>query len=114
MSQGLTYETALALKKAGFPQTYRDGRFYDIQGCVCRADVNTQPNESLVDCSIPTLSELIEACGDKFYGLTKWDKGWMAFEDLIGSYDGFNFIGLHESSTPEEAVAALYLSRKRF
>lgn len=54
---------------------------------------------------IPTLSKLIEACGEEFYYLTKYIIGsgtyWRAF-----SMDGN---GTNKADTPEEAVAKLWL-----
>lgn len=80
----ITYELAKKLKDAGLQTPYaRIEQYYP--------DVN-----------IPTLEELIEACGDKFSTLTNragnpyWRAWGITGEDVQGS-------------TPEEAVANLYL-----
>jgi hypothetical protein len=51
----------------------------------------------------PTLSELIEACGDEFTFLEKMDKTWTAFPPMPNYKNG------QHGSTPEEAVAKLWL-----
>lgn len=51
----------------------------------------------------PTLSELIEACGDDFFDLTKTVKGWWSRGGVFGSVN--KLMG----ETPEEAVVYLYL-----
>lgn len=55
---------------------------------------------------VPTLSELIEACGDDFKNLTK-DGNW--YTNLVAGnedyYESFDSIG----DTPEEAVAKLWI-----
>jgi len=80
----MTHELAKELKDAGFPQ--REGR----------------------GVKHPTLSELIEACGDKFYGLHRMVNGeWLAFMyDIEDSTRQVETIG----SMPEEAVAHLWLA----
>jgi hypothetical protein len=54
------------------------------------------------------LSELIDACGDRFYGVMRdvFDKGWTA-----GEYWDYDFFGgeIAYGNTPEEAVANLYI-----
>lgn len=102
----MNYELALKLKEAGFPQKTT------IKACangIC-TDVGL-PYE-------PTLSELIAACGDKFGALEKialTGIEWQAFSRqefqkygqdsrLVGNATGY------AGSTPEEAVANLYLA----
>lgn len=52
----------------------------------------------------PILSELIEACGDRFYSLWRRENGeWRSASEKEGN----DFI---VGSTPEEAVAKLWLS----
>lgn len=94
----------LALKEAGFPQTnpvYITGRI---------------PNEKFV--SYPTLSELIEACGEEFKILTnigtptrKW-VAWRTLFDLDKENKVISNGSGYDGSTPEEAVAKLYLALK--
>lgn len=86
----MKYELAKQLKEAGYKAPYaRTEQYY--------SDVN-----------IPTLSELIEACGDKFYALNKLgnpfpNEDWCAEGETLP--DSMDFTG----STPEEAVAKLWL-----
>ena len=73
----MNHNLALELKEAGFPQVHF---------------------ERFIDCADPTLSQLIEACGESFANLAahkkdEWDCNWGA---AIGA-------------TPEEAVARLWL-----
>lgn len=81
----MNYELAKQLKDAGFPWK---GPFFE--------------NEEYYREYYPTLSELIEACGDKFDALVSSERsgGWMATDGRGLSGDG---------STPEEAVANLWL-----
>lgn len=52
---------------------------------------------------LPTLSELISACGEPFEALERINEGeWFAASDTDGPYK--------KASTPEKAVANLYLS----
>lgn len=54
----------------------------------------------------PTLSELIEACGDKFDGIIRFYEGWVAGCNF--GYEWFDDTQAN-GSTPEEAVAKLWL-----
>lgn len=86
------WELALKLKEAGFRQD---------------TDVILAYDGEVISC--PTLSELIEACGDKFASLTREvqtstfkTEGWVSY-----LYDS---ILEGKGSTPEEAVANLWLA----
>lgn len=85
----MNYELAKKLKEAGFKQGNENGQECDdwIDGCY-----------------IPNLSELIEACGNKFKSLWKEfdDNKWLVNCDHLG-YGGIKGV------TPEEAVANLWL-----
>ena len=113
----LSYETAVKLREAGFPQRYH----YDHRGiCDFPADTKLDPRHPEKwgeRVSIPTLSELIEACGEKFHALEqKIFKGievdggkWIAYSNHP------NDLGVHahifkQGDSPEEAVANLYLA----
>ncbi len=105
----MNYELAKKLKDAGFPQT-------EEKYCKCR--FLTMEEKDVVpvvyDCktervSNPSLSELIEACGDRFLsvmhvvGADDHQNYWIATDrENIGSHK-------HEGSSPEEAVANLWL-----
>lgn len=93
----MNYDLALKLKNAGFPQG-------EIGSWICCVEGLHVGRESEDDIYVPTLSELIEACGDSFYSLhivstTKGNWEARATSDEIGT--GF---------TPEEAVANLWLA----
>lgn len=92
----ITYELAKELKDAGFPQPL--------------LSPTIPTNMALVrPVHYPTLSELIEACGQKFSYLKRFDpmdKGkyhWEAYSTLNTSLIG-------GGSTPEEALANLWLA----
>src|SRR3954468_11086392 len=96
------------LKNAGFPNIanveHREGREYisaDSKGRVYHIGDEAYADNWFV----PTLSELIEACGDKFSSLHKHSFGWLATSTSAhpDARDGDN------SRTPEEAVARLWL-----
>jgi len=89
----MKYKLAKQLKEAGFPQV----------------DISSLPQERYWSkeevCYIPTLSELIEACGDEFRNLTKDNEIWSTNFIQGSEYD----YGETEGKTPEEAVAKLYI-----
>ncbi len=84
----ITYEQAKKLKDAGFPQPKTKG-FLDIFA--------------------PTLSDLIKKCG-KYVNLFQLEDGWGASKSQNG-FDLVFTLGEHTvGSTPEEAVANLWLA----
>lgn len=112
----MTYELAKQLKDAGFemmqePVDYSNGKPNREQMRLTNND-----NDWFL---LPTLSELIEACGDELNTLLKFDNfknpyTWVAsthspcanyFEDFKEDNCLFG-----EGSTPEEAVAKLWLT----
>lgn len=102
-SKYMTYELINQLKEAGFP--FRHAKTSD--------DILYTVGE--VPLAIPTLSELIEACGDGLDSLQKgsW-KGsgkWLAYksywDDVDNHYEPQEPVG--RGNTPEEAVANLWL-----
>jgi len=93
----LDYELAKELKEAGYPQDLVSAPYHRID---------------FKDCAQPTLSELIEACGEQFGGMTleldkrsRTGKVWKVY-----SGDGSNILIF---PTPEEAVARLWLALNR-
>ena len=110
----MNYELALKLKDAGFPQDLGNdniGRFMDRSGEYKKFGTRN-----------PTLSELIEACGDEFKVLylkeTAWDskKGevvkihqWQAGKEIYWDYEEVDSYHRGVGSTREEAVANLWL-----
>jgi hypothetical protein len=105
----MNYELAKQLKDAGFPQTFPDGRwYYDnlkelCQSCEDHGDVHTDQTHGIV----PTLEELIEACGEEFgsVSLIVDDSSVKRWE--CQKWDGSDE---YECSTPLEAVARLWLA----
>lgn len=105
----MDYELAKELKDAGFPHTqggkvlyynavYKNHPFNDYDGAY--ADGVTLSGDVIY---VPTLSELIEACGGKFKLVELIDKNeWLACGDYYRTYG--------EGTTPEEAVARLWLA----
>ena len=88
-------ETIIQLKRAGFP---RMNDHIACHRCEIWGDENI---------CIPNLSELIEACGIPIYVGCNTKGYWYAKQ-------GFHSQSLGaEGSTPEEAVALLYLALKK-
>ena len=111
----ISYELALKLKETGFPQEpekYGVGSFYwkrkNCWGFTDVAEYNNEEIEYQKRCyKIPTLSELIEACGDGFRELYKSEKIWFALYFPVN--DDGNKLRFEIGQTPEEAVAKLWL-----
>jgi len=102
----MNYELAKQLKDAGFPQISENV----LRNISLEEEMNRQliGQESNYICN-PTLSELIEACGDRFDALIKDTevKGdWVATAE---NGDNDNLVS-QTSSTPEESVANLWLA----
>jgi len=58
---------------------------------------------------IPTLSELIEACGEGFAQIKKCDKYWRCYvADETGEAEFYR-----DGTTPKEAVANLWLAQNK-
>jgi hypothetical protein len=95
----MNYELVRQLREAGFP-----------------------PGEAISVCHVPTLSELIEACGNTWteVGLEKparFSLSWDTYPDIekgawMATYleeGGFQTGNIGYGDTPEEAVAGLWL-----
>lgn len=96
----MTYELAKQLKDAGFP----------IPDCPAWIINGDGPMGAVIwkDKYIPTLSELIEACGDewiKVYNLENNHAHWVADRVFPHTHG--------HGSTPEEAVSNLWLALNR-
>ncbi len=87
----ISHTLARQLEGAGFPQ--REINYFD---------------DKKGDIYIPTLSELIEACGDNFASLQKKVTGWTAFSFTDKTGKIYSVAG--EGKTPEEAVTKLWLA----
>lgn len=117
----ISYALAKELKDAGFPQHGTDvmsqefDTFIERDGKLCRAWNRIDPEA----CYVPTLSELIEACGEGFNSLRvnrvfKNYKKWVAYAE---SHLGVEIIPINaagmtgfDGDTPQEAVARLWLA----
>jgi len=109
----ITYELAKKLKDTGFPQVFKNGDYFSnefpnaYRGIV---GIDNSPLKSYGDIvKFPTLSDLIEACGDKFWKLEReiGQNNYIA----CGIDDKGEFITTSMDITliPEEAVANLWL-----
>ena len=112
----MNYELAKQLKDAGFPQISENV----LRNISLEEEMNRQliGQESNYICN-PTLSELIEACGDRFEVLVRGSylrikPIWRAYmSDEAFKKSGNNCevgcCGYETGTTPEEAVAELWL-----
>jgi len=119
----ITYELALKLKEAGFPQ-YGDGNYHDSPSYIKKLEyaINNKtmlsrisPDDDMI--YLPTLSELIEECGDRFDELIRLKHKEDTYKYSAYSYPceecGYEGLYTGRGSTPEEAVAQLYLELNR-
>lgn len=84
----MDYQLARSLKDAGFPQKH------GLEGIL-------EDSQNPLPPYIPTLSELIEECGDtEFFDVIKYSDGWIASDHYMRG----------EGKNPSEAVANLYLA----
>ena len=91
----MDYTVAKELKEAGYPQEKKKGHILELQMW------NSTEGFGMV--YVPTLEELIEECGSKFYRLHRvTDRSWMA-DDISGQYD-------EDGPNPKVAVARLWLA----
>lgn len=91
----MTYEDALELKNAGFPQ-YGEGKK--------TGSINSEGRGEAI--YIPTLEELIEACGDRFLQL---EKIYVSNEFIALGLNELNYRPIGKGSTPEQAVKNLWM-----
>lgn len=122
----LTYELAKKLKEAGFPQKkigyvwfFRKAvNNYFIQREAGWLKVYTKNADNLKNewYFVPTLEELIEACGDRFEYLYRADEDmkevgiyWICGQNPSGEGDEFKMNPSGQGKTPSEAVANLWL-----
>lgn len=102
----MDYELAKQLKDAGFPQSDKEDALYcSPEGLDSFEDIDKQK------AYIPSLEELIEACGDDFEGLfrdrtmkTEDGSQWFADRKENGRYETYT------GKTPIKAVAHLYIA----
>ena len=116
-SRTMDYKLARELKDAGFPQKCGDGgKYINPDGSVVYDHTGASTGKCI--CSyIPTLSELIEACGEKrgtyFMLLHNKEMGfWRAGLHIEEENKMINWSELGDGKTPKEAVAKLFLALK--
>ena len=97
----MNYELAKQLKDAGFPLKQYPSEYEGDAGANEFRDGN-------ILFIVPTLSELIEACGEKFDSLIKYESGWCAGIYHTRTDSWAKRYG--KGSTPEEAVAKLWIA----
>lgn len=103
----ISYELAKQLKDAVFPQTYGEyGRYIRLDGSIDGIQENSDNS-----CYIPTLAELIEACGNKIDSLNRVVAGWKV-GGSVETHDSEHPWIREEAvgATLEEAVARLWLA----
>lgn len=106
----MNYELCKQLKDTGFPQTHKDGKRYTEDEILVVLPLHDSVTGDTQGYYVPTLSELIAACGEDFVlervanqGLHPWSAG--KYIDRNGDIDP-----LFTADTPEEAVARLWLA----
>jgi len=105
----ISYNLCNQLKKAGFPQHEEEAsKGVLIKGSGFDNETTINGRKYLEDCYVPTLSELIKECGDRFKLLNRAVDGeiWVA-EDSEEDID--KCVNLQIGGTPEESVAKLWL-----
>ncbi len=100
----LNYEDCKELKDAGFPM--KKLKDYDMTQCpFIWGHFKADDGESYIQ---PSLSELIEACGERFGGLVRhYDNTWSATEYLQFSTGS---IQITHGSSQEKAVKNLWIA----
>lgn len=115
----MEYQLAKELKDAGFPmikwwkplpKSMASGEIFILEGGYVSLLVEDNENpfkgENMA-WILPTLSELIEACGDEGVFTLDWRKGRNTWEVLVHR-NGTDYES--SGSTPEEVVARLWLA----
>jgi len=97
----MNYKLIKELKDVGFP--LKESR---VEYCACDRPIIVIGNK---DYFPPSLSELIEACGEDFTYLQKLQYNYTNYKWGATSKSVFNEEMLFKGDTPEEAVANLWL-----
>ena len=112
ISMSISYELAKQLNDAGFPQELTLWAFYQFESDTEHRlatnemiiDKEINPNVILEIVAAPTLEELIEACGERFWRLEYRTGYWEA-----AAY-GKEMVIHSKAKTPTEAAATLWLA----
>ena len=91
----MDYDLAESLMDAGFPQIGKGSWIGSLDKLVWRSSDRVY---------VPTLEELIDACGENFGSLNKQNDGWLAYANCDQSCF---------AETPAEAVARLWLALQK-
>lgn len=109
----MDYKLCKELKDAGFPQKSYYGWYFETPTVRVMAKGHDIPNPDWPLC--PPLSDLIEACGERFICISKnpfedkkSDELWVATAYGTGIERSVKYTW--SGSTPEEAVAKLWLT----
>ncbi len=104
----MNYELAKQLKDAEYPQLLGNYLKEDDSVQIYKDEHNLYPSRGSLVYS-PTLSELIEACGEGWFSLRKEGEVWRAEHP----HKTLRLIIIGEDFTPEEAVARLWLELQK-
>jgi hypothetical protein len=103
----MDYELANELKMAGLSQKWREGMSFFNKSRQLIEPVRKKNSvvwDAIEGAKVPTLEELVEACGDSFGGLVR-RTNWIAMNK-----DGVIYRG---GGTPIEAAARLWLALQK-
>lgn len=100
----MKYETAKKLKEAYFPQDWIEFENHDSE--LLQKDWRIYSKRYS-----PSLSKLIEACGDDLSHIKKHNGNWWAVTHSKFDESGNNYE--EQGITPEEAVANLWLALQK-
>lgn len=109
----MTYELCKKLKDAGFPQTGKGELYETEEGRLSREKMGPIDSVGTYLTQVvyfPTLSELIEACGNKFEAFERHEHAQGTKWCAVGYIDGEDDVRVFTEKTPEEAVANLWLA----
>ena len=108
----MDYETALALKNAGFPQRHSLG-LSEVITKHGRMDNHSANEMGYTFVVIPTLEEVIEEIGDDFQELKKYQMNSQWYATAFSQRTDAGEKIVIEGRTPLLAVVALYLALKQ-
>lgn len=101
----MDYELAKRLKDTGFPQKHLN--LWDDK---CDKEHSLGMATECCGVYIPTLSELIEACGDKITSIERIEDKWRAtWLDKVNRGTTYTPCFFEDGETPEVAVANLWV-----
>lgn len=116
----MNYELAQELKDKGFPQATCGFYYWDREErCNRGTDIGIFYRDGIVTHTIkvPTLSELIEACGDEFGKLLRVETPYKPLWITYSTKEPKDSLTIDtwpcEGKTPEEAVARLWLTLQK-